>query len=90
MIFPNTREIFMNQAIIVTGNLIEPNTIRLDESVPFANGKVRVIIENLETSKRTSLKVLAEIRKRQQERNFKPSIKEDIDKYLTLERDSWE
>lgn len=80
----------MNQAIIVTGNLIESNTIRLDESVPFANGKVRVIIENLETSKRTSWEVLAEIRKRQQDRNFKPSLKEDIDKYLSLERDSWE
>jgi hypothetical protein len=80
----------MNQAIIVTGNIIQPNTIRLDESVPFVNGKVRVIIENLGTTKRPFQEVLAEIRRRQRERNYKPSTKEEVDKYLSLERDSWE
>ena len=81
----------MNQALIITGNMVNNATIQLDEKIPFDYVKVRVIIEKISPQKKKSYKdVMNEIRNRQKQRNFQPSSKSIIDKYISVERNSWD
>jgi hypothetical protein len=81
----------MQNAYIVTGTLTNAQTVMLDEALPLTQAKVRLIVEPLsEKSKRSYHEVMSEIRKRQCDRGHEPSVKEEIDRYLQSERNSWE
>ncbi len=81
----------MQNAYIVTGTLMNAQTVMLDEALPLTQAKVRLIVEPiLEKSKRSYQEIMSEIRKRQHDRGFKPSVREEIDRYLKSERKNWE
>jgi hypothetical protein len=81
----------MQNAYIVTGMLHDSHTVMLDESLPLTPMKVRLVVEPLATTcQRPYQEVIAEIRKRQQDRGHQPSTREDVDTYLQAERDRWE
>ena len=80
----------MRNAYIVTGKLTDDHTVILDEPLPLTPMRVRLIVETLETNyKRSHIKVMQDIRRRQQDRGYRPSTKEEIDAYLSAERGSW-
>lgn len=55
------------------------------------HAKVRVIIQpEMHETQRSHQNIMAEIRKRQSTRGYKPPTLEDVDSYLQAERDSWE
>jgi len=82
----------METAYIVTGTLTDEHTVKLDESLPLAQGRVRLSIEPLPVglpAKLTHAEVIAEIRECQRARGHQPRSREEIDAYLQAERDSW-
>ena len=80
----------METAYIVTGTLTDEHTVKLDEALPLAQGKVRLSVEPLAPApKRLHDEVVAEIWARQQARGHQPSTREEIAAYLQAERDSW-
>lgn len=80
----------METAYIVTGTLTDDHTVTLDESLPMAQGKVRLSVEPLAASpKRSHDEVIAEIRERQRARGHQPRTREEIDDDIQAERDSW-
>jgi hypothetical protein len=81
----------MQQAFIVSGSLKDERTVTLDEPLPQAAGKVRVIVEMVPAVTRPSYsEVIAKIRSRQQQRGFSPPTREEVDAYLQSERSSWD
>lgn len=81
----------MQNAYIVTGTLMNAQTVMLDEALPLTQAKVRLIVEPiLEKSKRSYQEIMSEIRKRQHDRGHQPAVREEIDKYLKSERNNWE
>lgn len=81
----------MPKVYVVTGTLTDVHTVTLDEALPLKPVKVRLVLEPIEPkSKRPRQEVLAEIRKRQKARGHQPATREEIDRYLKAERDSWE
>ena len=81
----------MRTAFSVTGTLEEGQIVRLDEALPIAVGKVRLIIEAVETIQATSGEEFeAMLRERQWARGHQPRSKADIDKQLNAERASWD
>jgi hypothetical protein len=81
----------METAYIVTGTLTDEHTVKLDEALPLAQGKVRLSVEPLAPKlPRPHDEVIAEIRQRQRARGHKPATRAEIDAYLQAERDSWE
>lgn len=82
----------MQNAYILTGVLKSPNLIELDESLSFSFQKVRIIVEPLQIiyRKKSLLKTLETIQNRQQSRNYIPQLKEEVDKYITELRGSWD
>lgn len=81
----------MSATYVVTGTLTDGQTVMLDELLPLPLTKVRLVVEPLSDSiLRPYLEVIAEIRRRQQARNYKPRSREEVDAYLQEERDSWE
>jgi hypothetical protein len=81
----------MQQAYIVTGLLTDGQTLKLDESLPLKEGKVRVIVEVLPEGTASKLEeVLALIHQRQRERGYVPPTREEVDAYLKAERESWD
>jgi len=46
----------MNTAYIVTGNIKNRDTIKLDEPVPFDDGEIRIVIERQQGLKRPDRK----------------------------------
>ena len=80
----------METAYIVTGTLTDDHTVTLDESLPLAQGKVRLSVEPLGASpKRPHDEAIAEIWARQKARGHQPRTREEIDAYIQAERDSW-
>jgi hypothetical protein len=81
----------MKPAYIVTGTLTDEHTVKLDEPLPLAQGKVRLKVEPLVPApKRPHDEVIAEIWSRQDARGHQPRTREEIDAYIQAERDSWD
>jgi len=81
----------METAYIVTGTLTDEHTVKLDEPLPLAQGKVRLKVEPLAPApKHPHDEVIAEIWARQNARGHQPRTREEIDAYIQAERDSWD
>ena len=81
----------MQSAYIVMGTLTDADTIRLDEALPLARAKVRVVVEPVAAAgRRPYATVIAEIRDRQRARGHQPPTREAVDAYLRAERAAWE
>jgi hypothetical protein len=91
----------MTNAYIVTGTLTDRTTLKLDEALPLAEGKVRLTIEPLDegkvrltaepvqTEKPTLQKVMEGIWARQAARGHVPRSPEEIEAQIREERESW-
>ncbi|MEA2640455.1 MAG: hypothetical protein QOF51_1849 [Chloroflexota bacterium] len=80
----------MGHTFIVTGTLRDNHTVQLDYPVSLESKKVRVTLEPLQvTERRPYTEVMAEIRRRQDERGHRPPSLEEVDQYLAAERESW-
>lgn len=81
----------MQNAYVVMGTLTSAKTVTLDEPLPLAPAKVRVVVEPLAPpAPRPYQDVVAAIRERQRTRGHQPPTREAVDAYLQAERDSWE
>jgi hypothetical protein len=81
----------MHNAYIVTGTLIDAQTVALDEALPLAVQKVRIVIEPVvNTSRRSYHDVLVAIRERQQARSHQPPTREEVDAFIRAEREGWD
>jgi hypothetical protein len=81
----------MQNAYILTGSVADERTLTLDEALPIKTGKVRVVVEVLETPPKVPYaEFMASLHKRQEERGHIPPTREEVDAYLNAERDSWE
>jgi hypothetical protein len=80
----------MGDQYVVTGTLSNGRVVELDEAVPLADAKVRVSIELIAAREiRPVLEVLAEIRAEQKARGHVPRTREEVDRELREERESW-
>ena len=81
----------MQTTYVVTGTLVDGDTITLDELLPMPAQRVRLVVEPIETDALRPLQtVLAAIRARQTARRHRSPTCAEIDGYLELERASWE
>ena len=79
------------RAYVLTGTVTDGRTVALDDALPLASSRVRVIVEPLEAmSHRSYATVLAEIRQRQRQRSHRPPSREQVDAHLAAERASWD
>jgi hypothetical protein len=75
----------------VTGTLSDGRLVKLDQALPLADVRVRVSIEPLATRGPRPLgEVIAEIRERQQALRHVAPSRQEVDRFLTEERESWE
>jgi len=76
---------------IVTGTLVNERTVALDEPLSFRPMKVRVAIEPLvEKSYRLYRPdIISKIHAAQAARGFRPPSREEVDRRIQSERDSW-
>lgn len=80
----------MQNRYIVTGTLTDDRTVTLDEALPLTRTKVRLVVEPISQEPRLSYQeVISNIRNRQRARDHHPRTREEVDSYLTEERDSW-
>lgn len=82
----------MEPAYVRTGELREGRSVLLDEAVPLA-GRVRVTVEPIaKTSRvtRSHREVLEEIWAAQKASGRVPPTKEEVDRFLEDERNSWD
>lgn len=78
-------------AYVVTGTLVDGQTVTLDEWLPLHTTKVLLRVEALPPQPtRSRREVLAEIRRRQAARGHRPALREEVDRYIAGERDGWE
>jgi hypothetical protein len=81
----------MSQSFQVTGELIDPQHVTLDQPVPAGPSKVRVTVELLSDEKKPDLREFMEAMwQEQRRRGHVPPTKEEVDAYLNAERDSWD
>jgi hypothetical protein len=81
----------MSQAYQVTGEMTDSRHVTLDQAIPVAAGKVRVIVERIPPSATRDLAEFErQLRERQKARGHVPPSKEEIDAYLKAERESWD
>ena len=81
----------MQTAYAVTGTLEDGQTVRLDEPLPLAIGKVRLIVEAVEAKPAITGEAFeTTLRERQRARGHQPRSKEEIDAHLRSERASWD
>ncbi len=81
----------MGAPYVVTGTLSKGRLVELDEAVPLGDAKVRVSIEPLPAGKVRPLReVIAEIREEQRKSGYVAPSREEIDRFLADERESWE
>jgi hypothetical protein len=79
----------MQSTYVVTGILSE-DTVRLDESLPLGQCRVRVTVEVLgAVNQRPHMEVMEEIYERQRQRGHVPRTREEIDADIDAERESW-
>lgn len=77
----------MRNAYVVTGEMTDERTVRLDEALPVSSVKVRVVVEPITPAPRRPVgEVLDEIHRGQQLRGHQSPSKEEIDAYLQGER----
>lgn len=81
----------MSQVYEVSGELVDNQTVKLDQALPTAAGKVRVTVELLPEGTRPALREFMErMWEEQRRRGHVPPTKEEVDAYLKAERDSWD
>jgi hypothetical protein len=81
----------MSQTLQVTGELIDPQMVKLDQPIALTSGKVRVTVELLPGEKGSNLReFMKRMWEEQRLRGHVPRTKEEIDAYLNAERDSWD
>ncbi len=81
----------MKTSYVITGKVVSPNQVQLDEALPLEGAAVRVTVEPLENQEvRSVLDVMAQIRERQKERGHQPPSKRDVDTSVAHERNGWE
>jgi hypothetical protein len=81
----------MAETYVVTGTLTNAQTVALDEALPLAPTKVRVVVEPLPAGPlRAYLDVVAGIRARQQQRGYQPRSRAAVDAALDHERATWD
>jgi hypothetical protein len=75
---------------VVTGTLSKGRLVELDETLPLADARVRVSIEPIPAREvRPVREVIAEIREQQRESGHVPPSREEVDRFLAEERESW-
>lgn len=80
----------VKQAYIVTGTLKGDRTLVLDEPIGLYDYKVRVIVEPMEAlPRRPHKEVIAEIRRRQDERGYIPPTPEETEARIREIREGW-
>ena len=80
----------MAKAYVLTGTLKDEQTVTLDEALPLTPGRFRLTLEPLQPEVRKPyLEVVAGIRQRQRARGHQPRTREEVDAYLSAERESW-
>ncbi len=80
----------MQEAYVVTGSLTDSRTITLDEPVPLAGGKVRVIVQAAGAPPKMSHdEFLTWLRGRHEACGALPRTREEVDASLRAERESW-
>ena len=81
----------MTKPYILTGTLTDERTVALDEAVPLAERRVRLVVEPLEGADgpRPYGEVVAAIRERQRRRDHRPPTRRDVDASIRAERESW-
>lgn len=80
----------MAKPYVLTGTLKDEQTVTLDEALPLKSGRVRLTLEPLRPEPpKPYQEVLAAIRQRQRARDHQPRTREEVDAYLTAERESW-
>lgn len=80
----------IKRAYVVTGTLSDAQTVALDEPVGLAAGKVRLVIESIESAPDASfVEVMAAIRSRQAARGHRPRSAAAIDAEIVAERAAW-
>lgn len=84
----------MEPTDVLTGKLgSDARSLVLDEALPQAAGRrVRITLEIIEPArlKRSIDEVLDEIHARQRARGHVPPTKEEVDRYIEEERNSWD
>jgi hypothetical protein len=78
----------MSQIYEVTGELTDSRHVTLDQPVALPPGKVRVIVEQVQSAKPDLAGFEQTLRQRQAARGHVPPTKEEVDAYLKAERDS--
>ena len=81
----------MGKTEIVTGTLVDDRTVALDKPVPLGPMKVRVAIEPLDDkhSRLYRPEVISKIYAAQAARGHRPPSREEVDRRIESERDSW-
>jgi hypothetical protein len=81
----------MASTYVATGNFRDGRVVELDEPLPVGNIRVRVRIEPLPPREVRPLgEVIAEIRAQQAARGFVPPTRDEVDRFLEAERESWD
>jgi hypothetical protein len=77
----------MQNAVVVKGHIVGPTAVELDEPVPGATGEVEVIVRLTPTDENQARETIFQFL-----RGLPPGArtKDDIDRQLQEERDSWE
>jgi hypothetical protein len=81
----------MGKPEIVTGTLIDDRTVALDKPLPLQPMKVRVAIEPLDDKQLRLYRpeVISKIHAAQAARGHRPPSREEVDRRIQSERDSW-
>lgn len=80
----------MAQTYETTGELTDDRHVTLDQPIPLAAMKVRVIVEALDTTKSDMVAFEQKLRERQRARGHVARGREEIDAYIDAERNSWD
>ncbi|MBI1876640.1 MAG: hypothetical protein HYR94_00055 [Chloroflexi bacterium] len=82
----------MSEHYIVTGALIDKQTVRLDQPIPWPASRVRVTVELLATtqSQQAFLSKLSAIRQNLRASGYRSRTKKEIDAEIQAEREGWE
>ncbi len=82
----------MTQAYVLTGQLSDSRSLVLDEPVPLNNGRVQVTVQAImqKKSKQSHDEILSRIHARMKARGHVPPTKEEVDRYIEEERNSWD
>jgi hypothetical protein len=81
----------MDKPEIVTGALINDRTVAVDKPLPLQPMKVRVAIEPLDETQLRLYRpeVISKIHVAQAARGHRPPSREDVDRRMQSEHDSW-